>query len=64
MAKRRTASVATIEPSRCQVLGTDLVPCEQSVFPCKGHRPDGVLDRIGVQFETAVLEEGSGRCNG
>ncbi len=41
----------------CPVFSADLVTGEQSVFSCESHRPDGVLDRVGVEFEAAVFEE-------
>src|SRR3546814_12345296 len=39
------------------VLGPDLMTGEQGVLARQGDRADGVLDRIGVEFETAVFEE-------
>ncbi len=39
------------------VFGADLVAREERNFPCKGYRPDLALDRVGIQFECAVIQE-------
>jgi len=39
------------------VVCSDLMACEERIFPGQADRPDGVLERIGVEFETAVIEE-------
>jgi hypothetical protein len=39
------------------VVGPDFMTGEERVFSGQAHRPDGVLDRIGVELETPVFEE-------
>jgi hypothetical protein len=36
--------------------------CEERIFPGQADRPDSVFDRIGVEFETTVIEEARQPC--
>lgn len=42
---------------QCPVLCANLVPGEEGVFPGQSNLPDLVLDRVGVQLQTAVFKE-------
>lgn len=35
----------------------DFMTGEESVFPGQADWPDGILDRVGVEFETPIFEE-------
>ena len=39
------------------VLGTDLVACEERVFPRQGDRSDLIFDGVGVQLEGALVQK-------
>lgn len=39
------------------IFGTNLMTGEERVFSGQANRPDGVFNRVGVQLETAVVEE-------
>lgn len=53
-----------IEPGRFDergegrpVFGPGARACKQGVLPIEGNRPDGTLDGIGVDLDTAVIDE-------
>jgi len=56
--------IRAIKPCRLYQRGDDapvggafVGACEERVFPVQGDRPDGPLDRVGIELEAAIIEE-------
>ena len=39
------------------IFGSDFMASKQSIFSGQAYWPDGVFDRVGVEFEPPVVEE-------